>query len=47
MSGVFFQLTSSNFTFVATDAHKLVKYSRNDLKSENTTEFIMKNPYKF
>ena len=41
MSGVFFQLTSSNFTFVATDAHKLVKYSRNDLKSENTTEFIM------
>ena len=32
MSGVFFQITSSGSFFVATDAHKLVKYSRNDIK---------------
>lgn len=41
MSGVFFQFSSENLTFVATDAHKLVKYSRNDVKANETTEFIM------
>ncbi|HBF21537.1 MAG TPA: DNA polymerase III subunit beta [Cryomorphaceae bacterium] len=41
MSGVFFQFSSDNLTFVATDAHKLVRYRRNDLKSDNTAEFIM------
>lgn len=41
MSGVFFQFTAENLTFVATDAHKLVRYRRNDLSSENTAEFIM------
>ncbi len=41
MSGVFFQFNSSNLTFVATDAHKLVRYRRNDFKSDNTAEFIL------
>ena len=41
MSGVFFQFSTENLTFVATDAHKLVKYSRTDLKASNLAEFIM------
>lgn len=41
MSGVFFQFSSQSLTFVATDAHKLVKYSRTDVTSEKTAEFIM------
>jgi DNA polymerase-3 subunit beta len=41
MSGVFFQFSSESLTFVATDAHKLVKYTRNDLQSNDTSEFIM------
>ena len=41
MSGVFFQLASDGLTFVATDAHKLVKYHRSDLSAANTAEFIM------
>ena len=41
MSGVFFQFSSDGLIFVATDAHKLVKYSRNDVKSNEVAEFIM------
>jgi len=41
MTGVFFQLGKDNITFVATDAHKLVRYRRNDLKSEIETSFIL------
>lgn len=41
MSGVFFQLDKSGTTFVATDAHKLVKYSRKDAKSSKPANFIM------
>ena len=41
MSGVFFQFSSENSTFVATDAHKLVRYVRTDYKSEKLVEFIM------
>jgi DNA polymerase-3 subunit beta len=41
MSGVFFQFTSEGLTFVATDAHKLVKYARTDVKANETAEFIM------
>lgn len=41
MSGVFFQLSSSGMTFVATDAHKLVKYERTDVVAPETAEFIM------
>jgi len=41
MSGVFFQFSTTALTFVATDAHKLVKYSRNDLQADQNAEFIM------
>ena len=41
MSGVFFQFNSDGLTFVATDAHKLVKYSRNDVAVNDSAEFIM------
>lgn len=41
MSGVFFQFTTEGLTFVATDAHKLVKYTRTDIQASATAEFIM------
>ncbi|MCW5520375.1 DNA polymerase III subunit beta [Aureitalea sp. L0-47] len=41
MSGVFFQFSTESLTFVATDAHKLVKYSRADVTANQTAEFIM------
>ena len=41
MSGVFFQFSTESLTFVATDAHKLVKYTRTDVTAEQTAEFIM------
>jgi len=41
MSGVFFQFSTESLTFVATDAHKLVKYTRTDVTSNDTSEFIM------
>ena len=41
MIGVFFQFSSQNLTFVATDAHKLVKYTRTDVTADKTAEFIM------
>lgn len=41
MSGVFFQFSPEGLTFVATDAHKLVKYERVDITAKETAEFIM------
>lgn len=41
MSGVFFQFSPENLTFVSTDAHKLVKYSRTDITASEVAEFIM------
>ncbi|MFD2540928.1 DNA polymerase III subunit beta [Lacinutrix gracilariae] len=41
MSGVFFQFSTEGLTFVATDAHKLVKYTREDIKASQVAEFIM------
>ncbi len=41
MSGVFCQLSSDNTTFVATDAHRLVRYRRTDVKSKNASSFIL------
>ena len=43
MSGVFFQISSDLSCFVATDAHKLVKYERKDVKSDESIEFIVPN----
>ncbi len=41
MSGVFFQFSTEGLTFVATDAHKLVKYTRDDVQANEVAEFIM------
>ena len=41
MSGVFFQFNTSELTFVATDAHKLVKYTRTDIQADKSAEFII------
>ena len=41
MSGIFIQLSESDLTFVATDAHKLVRYTRNDVKSSAAASFIV------
>jgi DNA polymerase III subunit beta len=41
MSGVFFQLNKDNTTFVATDAHRLVRYRRTDVRSSKSASFIV------
>ena len=41
MSGIFCELSNENITFVATDAHKLVRYKRTDATSENSGSFIL------
>lgn len=41
MSGVFCQFSSERLTFVATDAHKLVRYNRTDASAEKSTDFIL------
>jgi DNA polymerase III subunit beta len=41
MSGVFFQFSPEGLIFVATDAHKLVKYARTDVKASQVSDFIM------
>ena len=41
MSGVFCQLSEDQLIFVATDAHKLVRYIRKDAKSEEASNFIL------
>ena len=41
MSGVLCELSTDQVTFVATDAHKLVKHTRNDLSSDKTASFIL------
>jgi DNA polymerase-3 subunit beta len=41
MSGVFCELSPDDLTFVATDAHKLVRYKRTDGSSETSVSFIL------
>jgi DNA polymerase-3 subunit beta len=41
MNGVFFELSSDEITFVASDAHKLVRYKRSDAKADKDTSFIL------
>jgi DNA polymerase-3 subunit beta len=41
MSGIFFELNKESLRFVATDAHRLVRYSRNDVGTENSAAFIV------
>jgi DNA polymerase-3 subunit beta len=41
MNGIFFQLTPECVTFVASDAHKLVRYKRLDVKYDEERSFIL------
>ncbi len=41
MNGIYFDLNPSEFCFVATDAHKLVRYKRFDVKVDFTESFIL------
>jgi DNA polymerase-3 subunit beta len=41
MSGVFCELSPEDMTFVATDAHKLVRYRRSDSSAETAVSFIL------
>jgi len=41
MSGVFCEFSPENITFVATDAHKLVRYTRTDSQATGNSSFIL------
>lgn len=41
MSGVFCQFSPEDITFVATDAHKLVRYRRTDSEASGSSSFIL------
>jgi len=41
MTGIFIELNTDSMTFVASDAHKLVRYRRNDVKSDSNASFIL------
>ena len=41
MGGIFIEASTDSLTFVASDAHKLVRYRRNDAKSEAPCSFIL------
>ena len=41
MNGIFIELQESGINFVATDAHKLVKYTRKEVKAQTESSFIL------
>lgn len=41
MTGIYIEMSPENMTFVASDAHKLVRYRRNDIKAETNASFIL------
>jgi len=41
MNGIFIELTTDDMKFVASDAHKLVRYKRFDAKAEKDASFIL------
>lgn len=41
MSGVFCEFSPDNITFVATDAHKLVRFTRTDSQADGSSSFIL------
>lgn len=41
MNGIFIELNPSDITFVASDAHKLVRYRRTDVKADASASFIL------
>ncbi|MCQ2606733.1 MAG: DNA polymerase III subunit beta [Bacteroidales bacterium] len=40
LTGILFELTSEHLRFVATDSHKLARYTRTDVKSDSEASFI-------
>ena len=41
MNGIFFELSTDELVFVASDAHKLVRYKRTDAKADSSASFIL------
>jgi DNA polymerase-3 subunit beta len=41
MNGIFLELSTKDVTFVASDAHKLVRYKRSDAQSDSDASFIL------
>jgi DNA polymerase-3 subunit beta len=41
MNGIFMELSPTDITFVASDAHKLVRYKRKDVNAEASASFIL------
>ncbi len=41
MNGIYIELETDNLTFVASDAHKLVRYKRTDAKADMDSSFIL------
>ncbi len=41
MNGIFIELNPTDITFVASDAHKLVRYRRTDVKADASASFIL------
>ncbi|MBO7481902.1 MAG: DNA polymerase III subunit beta [Bacteroidales bacterium] len=41
MNGIFIELQEGGINFVATDAHKLVKYTRKEVKAQTESSFIL------
>ena len=41
MNGIFLELSTNDVTFVASDAHKLVRYKRTDASAESDASFIL------
>ena len=41
MNGINIEISPVEMTFVASDAHKLVRYKRSDAKSDNEASFIL------
>lgn len=41
MNGIFFEMSPDNINFVASDAHKLVRYRRYDGKADGSASFIL------
>lgn len=41
MTGVYMQVSDEHTTFVATDGHRLIRYRRQDITTENTTTLIL------
>lgn len=41
MNGIYIQITPENIKFVATDSHKLVRYTRSDIEVDTEGDFIL------